>query len=66
MDMKEGCVREEDRRSVVFRDKIFQRFSLFYYYSDYLATQANKMAERVKEQEKIILNYRVLTAGQET
>ena len=32
-------------RSEVFRDKIFQRFSLLYYYNHALAEYANKISE---------------------
>ena len=45
MDEEEKCQIEDDKRSTVFRNKIFQRFSLLFYYSHFLATAATSQAE---------------------
>ena len=44
-DEEEMCERDEDKRSSVYRDKIFQRFALLFYYSHYLATCATTAAD---------------------
>lgn len=64
-DENEQCTRDEDRRSIQFMHKLFQRFSLLYFYGHKLATEANSFAKRVEETEKVIEDYKIAMAAQE-
>ena len=61
LDMEEECTADEDKRSSSFRDKIFQRFALLFYFSHYLASQLNLITQthsvcgRVLEQKSVAL-----------
>lgn len=65
LDKRECCEADEDKRSSIFRDKIFQRFALLFYFNHALASEANKLAQTHSECGSVLETQQIALAAKE-